>query len=174
MPKSAEPIGMPGCDHRSEGDEQHDDGDREADHLPALDLLGTAHDRARQLGLKARVACDLDGCFGRLTLLGAGRVDAVTDRRVRDPTVGADGRGGRIERIGHGEHVGAGGELGERLGDRRTRGRIGDVTVRVGEHDPTAHAALGREALFEQVDASLSFGARDGEVVAGLATDGGS
>ena len=172
MPNSAEPIGMPAAITEPNATRSTMMATARPTISPPSTSSDPLHDRARQLGLQTGVAGDLDGGLGCLAFLGPGRIDAVANRRVGDPPVGADRRVRRVVGIGHGEHVGADGDLAERLGDRRTSSRIGDVTVRIGEHDLTTDATLGREALLEQVDAALGLGAGDREVVTGLAADG--
>ena len=162
-------------DHRAEGDQQHDDGDEDADDLlPARFLLDRlAGQVAAELEAHRAVAVDrrlrrLQPGERRLADLLGGLV--VLDVGVADGGVlGAD-----LQRCDLGD-VRLVGDVGHRGLDRGRRGVVGQRRV-VGrlEHELGRGAGHGGEVGLEDVEGLLRLDAGDVEGVGGLAAPGGA
>ena len=155
-------------DQRTEGDEQHDHRDGEADGLVAFDLLGDQ--RAGQLGLDTLLAGDLSSFRGVVGVLGLERIDGVVDGRERRLAVRTHGGSARLERIRYLGHVGPLGEIRQGGVDGSSVLRIGDRAVLGVEHDLTGGTGQCGEPVAQQVIGTLGFGARRREVVLRLTT----
>ena len=159
-------------DDRTEGHQQHDHRDRDADALGALDLLAGLGDRATDLDLQPGIPADADGVVDGFEVGGLQRLLGERDGGESGRAVRAQGLLRRIERISDDDHLverversNGGGDVGSgtRIGERRTVGMEDDLSGRTG---------LRGERVLEQVGRRLGLGAREGEVVRRLAADG--
>ena len=155
-------------DDRPERDQQHHDGDQDADGLLATRRLlrrlagqVAAELHAHRAGVVGVGHGGLEPVVGRVSDVHGGLVVLHVD--VRDAVVG------RALHLAHRAHIGLAGHVGQGGVDRRRGPGVGQRAVLGGEHELGGGAGRRGEVLLEHVERLLRLDARDVEGVGGLA-----